>query len=348
MAADQPGVLPVGHPARHAAKLALWVSTIGAIAFTVFADVTTQDHAVRAGSPWQDDPYDVVVSFTLVLVPALTLLILARAWMCRRTIPVPVFRIGQLLRASILNAVLVAATLATDWVAVALGADRRLWNPGTMALIVVLGALSAWAVLTFAMQWRATRRMPYWNSKRPDGDWVGDAAELLESFASRHPRGIGVFATALGSDRAVRFVRRHVRILTVAVSLIVGVVFTTGLAIGEGWTNPFLVGFGIIMYSGGIYGVAAICNTVLQIAVPQPAGTLGRATRIAAIAATLALPTALALRDTIWMTLGHSTPLSDLGTIAAILLVSALIVGVLAFIVSLALSERAKRTLHGS
>jgi hypothetical protein len=93
MTNPDPAALPAGCRARTAAVPALWASLAGAIAFTAFAYVTTQDHAVRAGSPWQDDPYDGVVSFTEFLVPALAMLIAVRALLLRRPEPQPVFRV---------------------------------------------------------------------------------------------------------------------------------------------------------------------------------------------------------------------------------------------------------------
>ncbi|MGH3768986.1 MAG: hypothetical protein ACRDTX_28205 [Pseudonocardiaceae bacterium] len=63
--------LPVGHPARPVATRALWVSIAVAGLFTVLAHVSTRLHVVRAGSPWQDDPYDALVSLTEFLATAL-------------------------------------------------------------------------------------------------------------------------------------------------------------------------------------------------------------------------------------------------------------------------------------
>lgn len=39
-----------------------WCCTGDAVLFTAFAVATRQVRALRAHSPWQDDPYDVVVS----------------------------------------------------------------------------------------------------------------------------------------------------------------------------------------------------------------------------------------------------------------------------------------------
>ena len=65
-------------------KRALWSTAGMVVVFTAFAVVTTQVKTVRAGSPWQDDPYDGVVSFTVFLVPALAFLIAVRVGLSRR------------------------------------------------------------------------------------------------------------------------------------------------------------------------------------------------------------------------------------------------------------------------
>jgi hypothetical protein len=50
--------------------------------FEVLTLVATQDKTVRAASPWQDDPYDALVSLTQFAVPILALVIALRllAW----------------------------------------------------------------------------------------------------------------------------------------------------------------------------------------------------------------------------------------------------------------------------
>ncbi|MER6952149.1 hypothetical protein ABT294_49885 [Nonomuraea sp. NPDC000554] len=63
---------------RRALAQALWASLACALAFTAFACVATQNKLVRQGGPWRHDPYDLVVSLTIFLVPALAALIVAR------------------------------------------------------------------------------------------------------------------------------------------------------------------------------------------------------------------------------------------------------------------------------
>jgi hypothetical protein len=65
-----------------------------AIAFTAFAFLTTQARGLRAHSPWQDDPYDVVVSFTQFVVPAIALGVAVRMQRFRRDLPQPTVSSG--------------------------------------------------------------------------------------------------------------------------------------------------------------------------------------------------------------------------------------------------------------
>src|ERR1700712_3732755 len=96
---------------------ALWWCVGCAASFTAFAVGTTQVRALRVRSPWQDDPYDVVVSFTQLLVPVLAVGLVIRI-AGRRPQP----RRRDLLRCGRALVAMVAFTAVTDWVAVALGA----------------------------------------------------------------------------------------------------------------------------------------------------------------------------------------------------------------------------------
>ncbi|MFJ9151976.1 hypothetical protein ACIRP7_28860 [Streptomyces sp. NPDC102270] len=60
----------------------VWVALGAAAAFEALTVLETQDKTVRAASPWQDDPYDVMVSLVQFTVPMLALVIALRllAW----------------------------------------------------------------------------------------------------------------------------------------------------------------------------------------------------------------------------------------------------------------------------
>src|SRR5690349_5461513 len=189
-------------------KRALWATAGMVVVFTAFAVVTTQVKTVRAGSPWQDDPYDGVVSFTVFLVPALAFLIAARVALTRNRLMEPVYR------ASLVAGALVAATAVTDWVAVALRADSPLWNGWTPWLIGALGAVTVVTAVVVPVVWQARRRVA---DADPPGDWLADLPLPAKAFVRRHIVAIAALASLAGS-----------------------LAITTAEAVGEGWTSPLL------------------------------------------------------------------------------------------------------------
>lgn len=98
---------------------ALMASFVAGGGFIAFAWTTTQAKTVRAASPWQGDPYDVVVSFTEFVVPAVLLLMALRMLLWRNNQPQPACRVAQLARTAAAATGLVAMTAA---VAVSAGA----------------------------------------------------------------------------------------------------------------------------------------------------------------------------------------------------------------------------------
>src|SRR3954452_11436122 len=120
-------------------RRALWWCVGCAVLFTAFAAGTTQVRALRAHSPWRDDPYDLVVSFTQLLVPALTVALAARI-LAGASQP----ELRDLLRGGRALVTMVVVTVVTDWFAVALRVHAGAWG-GTGRLLI-----AALAVVTLA------------------------------------------------------------------------------------------------------------------------------------------------------------------------------------------------------
>jgi hypothetical protein len=251
-------------------KRALWSTAGMVVVFTAFAVVTTQVKAVRAGSPWQDDPYDGVVSFTVFLVPALAFLIAVRVALTRNRSGEPVHR------ASLVAGALVGATAVTDWIAVALRADRPLWNGWTPWLIGALTLVTAATAVTLPVVWRARRRL---TGAEPHGDWLADLPLPAKAF-----------------------IRRHIVAIAALASLAAGLAITTAEAVGEGWTSPLLFLTGVAIGAGGLFAFSMATNALLHVAVPpaKRRSRLHRALRFAVVLGAAALPVAAVLRDDIW------------------------------------------------
>ncbi|MEC3952412.1 hypothetical protein VMT65_05130 [Nocardia sp. CDC153] len=305
--ADEQGV-SVGGQVRAAVGPALMASFVAGGGFIVFAWTTTQAKTVRAASPWQDDPYDVVVSFTEFVVPAVLLLMALRMLLWRNDQPQPAFRVAQLARTAAASTGLVALTAATDWIAVAVQADRTAWTATiTPALITALAVLTAVTAAGLTMQRKALRLMV--SQRVHDGDWLDD----IEPLAALLTGGRAIVRPSHYRSVAT-FIRRHDIAVLAATAVSAGAAVTASQAIGEEWTDPRLVVFAMVVATSGFFGMAMLGNHILVFAAPVPRpNRIHRAVRAAATAAALAVPATVGLRDAIWSLLGDVTEHTPLG-----------------------------------
>ncbi|MGW3248297.1 hypothetical protein [Streptomyces sp. NPDC001070] len=322
MTPDDPHITNAGKKrGRRATAAALLTAGVCAMAFTAFAVVTTQDKGIRATSPWQNDPYDGVVSFTAFLVPFMAGLVAVRAlrWRDSRG---QLSRRRQLLRAAFTALVMIAATALTDWLAVAVRADRHAWTGTTGWLIGALAAQTCLTAASLAAVQRALRLLPAATAPDDQNDWLDDLPSLC-------PPGL------------IGLVRRHVTAVLAGLALFTGLAITTMQAVGEDWASPLLFLTGTAIGTGGFFALGAICNTVLHIAHPSPrnrppATGLRRAGRMAVIVAALGLPAAAVLRESVWRGVGLAGAVDSPGRFAAVTFGGALTVGLLVFCVQFA------------
>lgn len=112
--------LPAGDPARRLAGCAI-AGTLGlALLFILFNWSAKKVPEVYRHEPWQDDPYDGLISLSIFWVPLLAAPCLTRVLLWRCTAPQPIRRTRELLRASSVLLAVITATLASDWISVAL------------------------------------------------------------------------------------------------------------------------------------------------------------------------------------------------------------------------------------
>jgi hypothetical protein len=321
--------LPVGHAARPVVRWALSASVLNAVLFTAFAYITTQVKVVRHTSPWQDDPYDTVVTFTMFFVPIVATLIAVRMLLCRRAQPLPVHRVAQLLRAAVVSGLLISATYATDWVAVAEHAERSRWNDRTPGLIAALGVVSVVMALTWALLARTRGLLPRPADDQAPGDWIEDAQLLVDLVAARLPRPAGRFAAWLDRSGAVGWIRRQATLVVAAGSVFAGLMVAAALAKENGFGALFFSE--AVWFGGGMYAFGMIANAVLGLTAPQPRGRLRQALHVAVIAGAAALPVSLGLRGTILKAGGMSATQLTIGSLTALTFSSALLTGVVVF-----------------
>jgi len=329
--------LGVGDPVRPQAGRALLAAGAAVVAFCVFALVTTQVKSVRAGSPWQDDPYDMVVSFTALIVPALAALVAARVLTCRKDRPLPVHRLRQLLAAATIAVVLVAVTIAADVAAAALHADAALWNGDTGWLVAALVPVGGAALASCWLIHGACSRLPA-RVAAGEGDWLDDLVLLLDLVSERVTGRAAPSALCRWAGAVSAFVRRHVILVALGLAAAISLADTSAEALGEGWTSPLLFVTAWAIGAGAIAAAALLANSALHVAVrpPRPRGSVPAALGRAAVVAALALPLAAGFRDAIWAALGRSGGVGSPAQFAAVTFGAAALAFCLAALAALA------------
>lgn len=296
------------------AVVATAMAVVTGLTFTAFAFASTRVRAIRAGSPWQDDPHDVVVSFTEFLVPVVVVLVGAAALVGSR---------HRVHRAASWTTALVGLTLGVDVIAVVTGADQDRWNAGTAPLVTVMFVLVGLTLLT-AIALRLTR--PGADAIEPVGDWLDDLPRLLLILRLAGP------ARWVEQSGRREFVRRHVTGLAAALSLLAALLVAAAQAVGEGGLDPALFVLETLVCAAGLFGFCMISNAVLRLVglSGPPRQSVQRALRVGAIAAAVTAPAALGLRQSIWLAIGQRSEVTSVAQLTGVIVGAVLVVGVLA------------------
>lgn len=288
--------------------------TVGAVAaslgaaavFEVLTVLETQDQAVRAASPWRDDPYNTAVSLAVFTVPALALLIGLRllAWWC----PGGYDRGRQLLRAAAVMTALAGLTAACEWAAVAVRAHRSSWSGRTGLLIAGLAAQTL--LLAVAVALLARRRRPRGYPAGWQHDWLADVTEAcaLIPVVRRWP-----------ARRAAGWVRRHAMRVFAAASLLAAAGVTGALAVGERWTSPLLIGWAVTAETAAFLAFCVISNAVACFIARPPRSPARRAAEAAVVSGGVAVQLAIAFHDPLWH-LVRGRPLASASDLAVLTL----------------------------
>jgi hypothetical protein len=179
--ATAPGMpaLAVGDPSRRrigiAAVMALWT----AAGFVVYLWIAKEIRLLYVHEPWQNDPYDAVVSFAFFFVPILAAFCLTRAALCKSTKPLPVRRVRELLIASRLMLGVAGVTLGAEWMSFALGVERELWDSTTVVMLVALGFVTVVVLVAAVLVIGALRGTP---AAERGPDWWSDASAVIDEY----------------------------------------------------------------------------------------------------------------------------------------------------------------------
>ncbi|MBO2453214.1 hypothetical protein J4573_39395 [Actinomadura barringtoniae] len=279
--------------------------------FEVLTVLATQDKAVRAVSPWQDDPYDAVVSLCQFAVPMLALVIVLRLLVWHA--PGAPDRAQQTVRAAGAMSTLVGLTLIAEWSAVIAGEHKPFWHGWTAVLIGGLAVNSALVVGAAALLWRA-RRSPG-PSRGWRHDWLGDVVLLAERTPlPRRWIGPGIVA----------WVRSHAMTVFFSASLMAAIGITGMQAIGERWTDPLLIAWMLVVELASYLAFCVVSNAIAGFIARPPAGRTRRVAETSVVVGSIALHLTIAFREALWP---GSKPLSSVSELALFTLGTGLIVG---------------------
>ncbi|HET7490039.1 MAG TPA: hypothetical protein VFJ85_19100 [Acidimicrobiales bacterium] len=309
--------LPPGHPARAVTGRAVALALAVGAAFVALAGAGKELPALYGREPWQDDPYDALVSLALWCGPLLLVLCGPRLALCRRRRPLPVRRAADLVRTAGVLTGLAGVTEAAAWVSVAAGAHRAEWSGTTAAEVGALAALTAATVAAGRALWRAGRALPAAAGAQPD--WLADALTLARRESARLG-SLGERALVLlgWADRwPAALVRRHPLLAAGAFAAAFGVAVDTPQVVLEGY-RPALALLFFAVSACSVFAFLALAGSYLHLVEGRPGAPAPAPA--AAVAACACVPLAVAFRDSLWWVVGadgRSAGLAQLAVLAA-------------------------------
>ena len=171
--------LAVGDPSRRRIGVAVVTALWTAAGFVVYLWTAKEIRLLYVHEPWQNDPYDAVVSFAFFFVPILAAFCLIRAALCKSAKPLPIRRVRELLTASRLMLAIAGVTLGAEWTSFALGVQRELWDSTTAVILVALGFMTVVVLIAGVLVTGALRSTP---TAESGPDWWSDASGVIDEY----------------------------------------------------------------------------------------------------------------------------------------------------------------------
>jgi hypothetical protein len=290
--------LSVGDPVRRRAGFAVISSLVAVTAYGAVTVLTKEIHALELRQPWQDDPYDVPVSFDFAILPLLVMIGALRAQLCRRYEPLPARRLVDVVRAAWVAVWLSGITALAEWIAVALGLHRAEWTAATAWQVAALGVLSVAITACGVLLHRARRALARCARASAQPDWLADAIALC----LREGQRLGPLQAP--AESAVRWLDRQVvaRVrarpvaAAAALAIVLALPFVAAKVVLEGYPAP-LVAFVFALTAAVLFAFVVIAGSYLRVVAPRnprPSVLL-----CAAVAACLGGPAVFAFHDSL-------------------------------------------------
>jgi hypothetical protein len=319
--------LPVGDPRRPAMGRALGSALLTAAVFSAATGPVKQIPVLYDHAPWVNDPFDTVVSFAMFFVPLLAVYCLARVPLCRRSEPLPRSRATDLMRGCRLMLAVAAATLLTEWVSVAAGANRSQWNGATWLQVGLLAAMTVLTVRAIVELYRVPAlSRPARADAQPTVDWLTDivaVAALLSNWLGPLHRP-ALVAVSWADRRLVTVVRRHPLWAAAIAAALFGVGVGGLQSINEGYIALAAL-LTISLLSCGMFAFLVAAGSYVGL-VRSNRALVGRRRQVldAATATCLGLLVVLAFRNSLWWLVSSNAVAAGISQTYALLGLAAL------------------------
>jgi hypothetical protein len=318
--------LAVGEWARRQAGVAIIASMALATVFTALTWLSKETQSLYVRQPWQDDPYDVLVSLDFAILPLLVGIGVLRVQLCRRDAALPARRVTDLLRLSGATLGICLATELSEWVAVMLRLHRATWDATTAYQVtaLALGTVSTVGICTLLA--RATHAVGRVSCPSSQPDWLADTVNLglRMSHGLGRRAGLGQKAVTWIDTQAFARVRRHPVAAAALVAAVCALPYVAAKYTLEGYP-PLLLLLSFALPAASLFALVVIVGRYLRIVAPAPGGP--PAWLSATVAACLGGTLTFALHDSL---LSHQTPAS----LDALLFGGAIVAGLLCITVN--------------
>ena len=267
-----PAVLPPGSRERDRAGRAVFAALAVTVAFGAVTWWTKETPALDRSQPWQDDPYDVIVSLDFVMLPFLVAMIAWRVLLCRRRSALPARRLVDVLRACGVGVGVCIATEVAEWTALALGLHRPLWTASTAWQVAGLAGFTAAGIWVGVLLARAGHGVRLAAHPADQPDWVADLVTFGLLASRRLPRGgkSGRAVVRLVDTQVTSRVRRHPVASAALLACMCALPYTATKILLEGYP-PLLVLVSFALPAAALFAFVMVAGRYLRILAPSRA-----------------------------------------------------------------------------
>jgi hypothetical protein len=266
--------LAVGERARDQAGMAVVGSLALVAVFAVGMWLSKEISALDIRQPWQDDPYDVLVSLDFVVLPLLVAIGALRAQLCRRYSVLPARRLVDLLRVC---RAAVGACLVTQlglWVAVGLGLHRAEWTAVTAWQVAALAALTVAMIGAGVLLRRAGGAVNRIARADAQPDWLTDAVALglRGSGLLHHQADRASDAVRWTDEHLVRRVRSHPVLAAALLADALALPYVAAKVLVERYP-PALVLLSFALPAAALFALIMLVGRYLRVVAPRSHAT---------------------------------------------------------------------------